>query len=498
MHGFILFFIQKYAESVAGGPQAWARFRSGINTSTQSYSPVGIYPDSDATNLLEGVSRMTNRPLDETMTAFGEYLAPQMIKFGSKLIRSEWRTLELIANTEDVIHTFVRQSNPGAEPPVLQCMQNSEDELHLIYGSARQMCALAKGIVRGVASYFGETIDVVETSCMLRGNPFCTLEIRRRRDIETVIFDEATIVGPPVVSEHTPTERTPSPAPPSAPRAFAPAGTTIGRYRIVDFLGQGNMGQVYLAEDLDLGRRVALKIAHPHLARDPDTRRRFLREARAAAAVQHDNLATIYQVGQNEDLVFMAMQHLEGQTLEEWLAEVGRPPLADALRIGREIATGLAAAHRQGLVHRDIKPDNVWLESVGRRAKILDFGAARSIVEDPETTHPGTMIGTPAYMSPEQAAGESCDARSDLFSLGVILYRLLGGALPFQGTSLIAVLTAIVEANPQPLEELAPDLPRCVCAIVGRLMARNQDERPRDAEAVVEVIKVCEADLSAV
>jgi tRNA A-37 threonylcarbamoyl transferase component Bud32 len=271
----------------------------------------------------------------------------------------------------------------------------------------------------------------------------------------------------------------------------------IAQYRILASLGAGGMGLVYLAEDAELQRRIALKVMHPHLARDPSGRLRFLREARAAAAIQHDNIVTIFQVGQHDDIPFLAMQLLEGETLAAWLDRVDRPPLNEIVRIGAEIAAGLHAAHRAGLIHRDIKPDNIWLEARDRRVKLLDFGLARTTAQDTSLTHSGSILGTPAYMSPEQATNEACDHRSDLFSLGTVLYRLCGGELPFSGKSAFATLTAVTRHAPRPLDELNPDVPPGLVALIGALLEKRPDDRPADAGVVRAALREIGDDLRA-
>jgi len=293
--------------------------------------------------------------------------------------------------------------------------------------------------------------------------------------------------GPPLPVGADFIVRPPQPRRPVAKATEAPS--QVGHYRILKCLGSGGMGMVYLAEDSELERRVALKVMHPHLATDPSARQRFLREARAAAAIQHDNIVTIFQVGQHDETPFLAMQFLEGETLAAWLERIGRPSLDEVVRIGTEIAAGLAAAHSAGLIHRDIKPENVWLDARDQRVKLLDFGLARTVTHGPHLTEVGYILGTPAYMSPEQAMNEPCDHRSDLFSLGTVLYRLCGGELPFSGKSAFATLAAVTRNTPRPLKELNPDLPEDLAGLIGRLLEKNPAGRPADAESVVAVLQ---------
>ena len=200
------------------------------------------------------------------------------------------------------------------------------------------------------------------------------------------------------------------------------------------------MGAVFAAEDPLLERPIALKVMLPHAATAADSRQRFLDEARAAAALQHDHVVAIYQVGEDRGVPFFAMPLLKGETLESRLKRDRLLPAAEAVRIGREIARGLAAAHEGGLIHRDIKPANIWLEQPAARVKILDFGLARPTRRSDNLTQSGTILGTPAYMSPEQAHGQPVDPRSDLFSLGSVLYHLCTGKPPFSGEDHLAIL----------------------------------------------------------
>ncbi len=273
-------------------------------------------------------------------------------------------------------------------------------------------------------------------------------------------------------------------APPQAPDEIG----RLGPYRVLKVLGAGGMGVVYKAEDPQLQRLVALKAMLPSLAVSESARQRFLREARAVAAIKHDHIVAIYQVGQDRGVPYLAMEYLDGEPLDERLQRA--PPLApgEVLRIGREAAAGLAAAHQRGLVHRDIKPANLWLEAPGGRVKILDFGLARAAADNLQLTQQGAILGTPAYMAPEQGRGETIDARSDLFSLGVVLYRLSTGRQPFQGADVIATLMAVVTHDPTPPARLNPELPGPLSDLVMKLLEKEPARRPGSAREVAEAL----------
>lgn len=286
----------------------------------------------------------------------------------------------------------------------------------------------------------------------------------------------------------------------------------LGPYRLLKRLGAGGMGVVYVAEDSQLQRRAALKVMQPRLAAEAAARQRFLREARAAAALTHDHIVGIYQVGEERGIPFIAMQLLEGESLQERMRREKILPVAEVLRIGREIAAGLDAAHAAGVIHRDIKPANIWLEatpaspailaslaSPGRksgeapprepprpRVKILDFGLARAQNDDTQLSDPGAVLGTPAFMAPEQARGQGpVDARADLFSLGCVLYALTTGAAPFQAETRMGVLTALATETPPAPHVRCPAIPPALSEFIMQLLDKDPARRPATARAVV-------------
>jgi Leucine-rich repeat (LRR) protein/predicted Ser/Thr protein kinase len=278
------------------------------------------------------------------------------------------------------------------------------------------------------------------------------------------------------------------------PPAFGPPAEpgevgTLGPYRLLKELGRGGMGAVYAALDTRLERRLAMKVMLPKFAADASSRERFLREARAAARIKHDNVVTVYEADERQGVPYIAMEFLEGYPLDQYLAKKGNPSIPQVLRIGAETAAGLAAAHKFGLVHRDIKPGNLWLEAPNGRVKVLDFGLAKPMDAEVEITRSGAVVGTPAYMSPEQARGEKVDHRSDLFSLGAVLYRLCTGRLPFQGPTTMAVLMSLGMDEPPPARELNPTVPESLAALIHQLLAKKPEARPQSADDVVKRIR---------
>ncbi len=284
--------------------------------------------------------------------------------------------------------------------------------------------------------------------------------------------------------------------PPTAPavadsQAFAPPTVPgdlgrLAKYRILKELGRGGMGAVFLAFDERLERNVALKVMLPHAAANSTAKDRFLREARAAARVSSDYVVAIHEADEIDGVPFIALQHLQGYPLDEYLKKKGSPSLPQVIRIARETALGLTAAHKLGLVHRDIKPGNIWLEAPGGRVKILDFGLAKPVAGNAAAEHTasGVILGTPAYMAPEQGLGRPLDGRADLFSLGCMMYRLVTGKLPFERPTLMAILTAIATEEPPPVRELNPAVPTALAELIHQLLAKTPDDRPPSADAV--------------
>lgn len=266
---------------------------------------------------------------------------------------------------------------------------------------------------------------------------------------------------------------------------------TLGPYRVLRELGRGGMGAVYLGFDERLKRRVALKVMLPKYASMDSSKNRFLREARAAAGIAHDHIVTIYEAGEHDGTPYLTMQLLQGYPLDSYLKKQA-PDLAETLRIGRELALGLSAAHGVGLIHRDIKPGNIWLEAPNGRVKILDFGLAKPTDEqrhDHELTASGVVLGTPSYMPPEQARGDKTDHRADLFSLGVVLYRLAAGRLPFPGTTMMAIFASVMTDEPIPVREWNPAVPEPLAWLIHELLAKKPKDRPASAAEVAERLK---------
>jgi serine/threonine protein kinase len=271
----------------------------------------------------------------------------------------------------------------------------------------------------------------------------------------------------------------------------------IGRleqYEVMEVLGQGGFGVVLKAFDERLRRVVALKVLKPSLAVTSPPRKRFLREARSAAAVRHDNVVTIYAV-EDTPTPYLVMECVTGRSLQQKLDETGPLDLPEVLRIGQQIAHGLAASHATGLIHHDIKPSNIMLADGSGQVKITDFGLART-VDDANLSQSRFIIGTPLYMAPEQALVGVVDQRSDLFSLGSVLYAACSGRPPFRAPTTFAVLKRLTEDTPRPIREIIPETPEWLCAIIAKLQAKDPADRYGTALEVAQLLERCRSDLT--
>jgi serine/threonine-protein kinase len=262
-----------------------------------------------------------------------------------------------------------------------------------------------------------------------------------------------------------------------------------GRYELLELIGKGGMSSVYKAHDRLLDRQIAVKILHPHFTEDEEYVERFRREARAVAQLSHPNIVTVIDRGEDEGRQYIVFEYVEGENLKQLLERTGPMPVRDALLLALQAARALAFAHGRGLIHRDVKPQNVLLNADGQ-AKMTDFGIARS-VDVQGVTITGTVLGTSEYIAPEQARGERVDAQTDVYSLGVVLYELLVGSVPYEGETFVTVALKHVNEPVPPVLERRPDVPPRVALAVERAMAKSRDERFSSMEELVDELEGC-------
>src|ERR671937_2382873 len=261
-------------------------------------------------------------------------------------------------------------------------------------------------------------------------------------------------------------------------------GTLISdRYRLEERIGAGGMSTVYRAFDPMLERWVAIKLMHRDISHEPDQLERFRREARAAAALNHPHLVTVIDAGEDDGTPYIVFEYVEGETLKDRIRRIGRLPVAEAVAYAIEIGRGLSAAHARRLVHRDVKPQNVLIDSEGR-AKVTDFGIARSLEAD-GLTQTGRVLGTTDYVSPEQAMGRGVDARTDIYSLGVLLYEMLTGEVPFTAETVVGVAMKHVNEDMPDVQRLRPEISSALAAVVERATAKDPKRRYRDMASLL-------------
>lgn len=290
----------------------------------------------------------------------------------------------------------------------------------------------------------------------------------------------------------------PAPTLPGRVRTESPDVKQVGRYRVHERIGRGGMATVFRAHDPGIGRDVAIKFLHASLCEEPEYRARFLSEARAAGGLAHPNIVTVHDVGEIDGRPYMAMELLDGQTLGELLMAEPRQPVRDVVVMGIQLARALDYAHARGIVHRDIKPGNIMRLADSKTVKVTDFGIAH--VESPggeQRTRAGDVLGTPQYMSPEQARGERLDGRSDLFSAGIVLYQMLAGERPFKGEGMVALAMQIATAEPTPLEKLRPELPASLRRVIARCLAKQPERRVASGKELAEALAKVLAEIDA-
>ncbi len=282
----------------------------------------------------------------------------------------------------------------------------------------------------------------------------------------------------------------PADPPGAAPPSFDLTNKTLGEFKIIRRLGKGGMAEVYLAEQGSLNRQVAIKVLRPEFLSDANYVKRFQHEATAAGGLNHPNIVQVYTIGEQGGLHYIAQEYVRGNNLRDFMRKKGRLELPIALHLLRQVAAALQVAGSAGIVHRDIKPENILLTKKGE-AKVADFGLAQLSQGSDRValTQVGITMGTPLYMSPEQAAGKQVDHRSDLYSFGAMAYHMLAGQPPFQGDTAVAVAVQHLNEKPRPLKEYRPDLPQPVCDLVHKLIAKRKDERYPDAQTLLGELK---------
>jgi len=493
MHGVIFFLLQRFTDN-AFGSDGWTSLFEEAGLPLKTYSPATSHPDDELYRLIGAAAEIANRPESEIIESFGEYIAPELLALHPDHVDKQWKTLDLLVNTETVLHRVVRSTDPEADPPVLRAQYVKANEVQLIYASTRKLCPLIKGIVRGLSRRFRENIVINEDACMHNGDPFCSFHFtdvahqKNAADEEVNVSEtnkseaSSRLENKSVSAWALNTDEEVAQNQTSDQASIASASFTyFGNYQVLEELGRGGMGVVYLAKDPALNREVAIKALLPELASMPVMRERFVREARSMANLRHERIIPVFHVGDEGNTPYIVMPRLVGVDLFGWLDEGNRASIPHATKICLQIADGLQAAHQQNFIHRDVKPSNIWLEAPKGDVKLMDFGLCLALEGMERVTSPGVLVGTPLYMAPEASDGVT-DARSDIYSLGVVFYQLLCGKPPFEANSPVAILAKALAKDPEPLRNINEDISPKLEAFVMRSMEKNPADRFTSAQ----------------
>jgi tRNA A-37 threonylcarbamoyl transferase component Bud32/predicted hydrocarbon binding protein len=513
MHGLILVQLQKFAQQTIG-PQQWREASAKAGLNHQTFSAGSVYEDSQAIEQIALASSILGIPVDQVVESFGIFLSKELIRLYQRVIKPEWKTLDIIENTETFIHSAVRAGNPGAVPPVLDAIRISDDQLQLLYSSDRKLCQLAIGIIKGLSSHFQEVIEIHHDSCMHKGDPYCSFRLMRQdleRETKTVQLDRTqniqsvdskTIAGSINESSTTAKSFTITSSNKTADwskllgLSIVPSDiASIGPYRLVSIQGEGGMGCVFKSIDTRTQQTYAIKVLHPKVSEDDTARQRFRREWRALQLIDHPRVVEVHDVGEFNALPYLVMEFLSGSNLQTYRSRFNSLPIHEILRISIETTEGLLEVHQSGMIHRDLKPENLWIESPSLSVKIIDFGLAHLAEEELRLTRSGTFIGTPSFMAPEQASGEKSDHRTDFFALGCILYDLITGKRPFDRENIISTLSALANHNPPPPIELVPDTPKELSELIMIMLEKKPANRPGDCQEILRLLNKIRTDL---
>lgn len=513
MHGSICCIVKKFVDT-NHGETAWEAILDRAGLGGLVLSPIGDYPDEAVIALLGAACELLNCDLDDLLQRLGHYAAPELISFAGNMLHPDWRSFEVLANVETLIHRTVRIQNPTAVPANIQAFRLGDDQMQVVYSSRRNLCPLARGILEGMGDYFSEDLTVREVTCTRQGHPFCTFDVSRvpeektekaEEDSDFVVVDSSkanTSIEDQqtcLIGEDPGDQALDSdsfhwlPSRPSALRtgmsgsearlSQIPFPKRLGRYAIHEIVGVGGMGVVYKATDETLNRLVAIKTLKsldiPHELVDT-----FLEEARAMARLNHENVIQVYDVGQIDNRPFFVMEYLTGQTLSQRMAKV-KLDISFACYIFLKILDAVNAVHRIGLVHRDIKPDNIMLSLDGKRCHLLDLGLADELCEKRDTKK--RLSGTPGYIAPERLKGYPADYRSDFFSLGCVAYELLCGKRAFNRGSTKSIMHSM-EVFDQETANWG-NVPDALRQLVIQMLNYDRSERATDYAEISRIVE---------
>jgi tRNA A-37 threonylcarbamoyl transferase component Bud32/predicted hydrocarbon binding protein len=510
MHGTIYCITQKFVVSNHGN-QTWLDLLEQAGCPVTQFSPVQMYPDEYIGAIVEAACKALNMEPAALLRELGKFAAGELINFANRLLHPSWKTFEVLANVESLIHTTIKFENSKAQPANIQSFRISENEIEVIYTSRRGLCALAHGIIEGIAEYYKEDVVVEQITCTETGNTFCSFRVKRIASIEssadffmaqlpespssnfaanfnseTVVANLDAIKSVTIVANSNRNELdfevSDSTQDTNLPKSF-------GRYEILSLLGTGGMGSVLKARDIYLHRTVALKTLKAEILKE-DQVKHFLEEARAMARISSPYVVQIFDVGETDGRPFIVMEYLTGRTLRAKIKD-GAFDVSTVIRLLTQITKGLDAIHVGGLVHRDIKPDNIMLFQDELNCRILDFGLSHEKLKNKEKAN--SISGTLEYMSPECLTGLPADYRSDIFSVGTVGYEMLFGSQVFRRFSTIDTIEAVKKFSPE-FASKETHIPADLLKLLEAMMQKDREKRMSNCPEILERLKSIEIE----
>ncbi len=510
MHGTIYCVTQKFVEANYGN-QTWLDLLEQADCPVTRFSPVQIYPDEYIGAIVGVACKALSVEPAALLRELGKFAAGELINFAQSLLHPSWKTFEVIMNVETLIHTTIKHQNSKAQPANIQSFRVGENEIEVVYTSRRGLCALAHGILEGIAEYYDEDITVDQVTCTTEGNTFCTFSVQKNTSVEpdanfflaqlpespsvdledrlnseTVVADLDAIKSA-TVNDNNNRSDLDFEVSKNIDDTYLPK--KFGRYEILSLLGTGGMGSVLKARDIYLRRTVALKTLKSETLKE-DQVQHFLEEARAMARISSPYVVQIFDVGETDGRPFIVMEYLTGRTLRAKIKE-GPIDVSTVVRLLTQITKGLDAVHVGGLVHRDIKPDNIMLFQDEQNCRLLDFGLSHEKYKNKEKAN--SISGTLEYMSPECLTGLPADYRSDIFSVGTVGYEMLFGSQVFRRFNHIDTIEAVKKFEPEFASE-ERYIPADLLQLLESMMQKDREKRMANCQEILERLKAIEIE----
>jgi tRNA A-37 threonylcarbamoyl transferase component Bud32/predicted hydrocarbon binding protein len=485
MHGIIFNGLKSFVENKLGA-ETWLKLLSESDISRADYKSTEAYPDAELRQIVATACRLTGGQAEPLLEEFGAYLARGLMKIYKVLINPQWKSLDLFEHVETTIHEVVRARNPGARPPQIKAFRTDSKQVKIIYASPRRFCHVLKGVIQGVANFYGETIECHETRCMHNNDSHC----------EMIVTKSAAPTRTNATGAYL--SKAQSAIKTRSYKASQPLqNQRFGRYKVIGLLGRGAMGIVYKALDPTLEREVALKVLlKQENSYDKELAARFYQEAKVIARLHHRSIVQIHDIGEEQGLPYFVMEFIAGESFDCWLKKSKKRPALHILEILQELARALAKAHKTSIIHRDVKPQNVIINAQGY-PMLMDFGIAKNDAVESGLTKIGQVLGTPQYMSPEQFEGIQglVGATTDIYALGAMLYFALCGQAPFVATSLTAIVRMVLLKDPKAPRTINKDISPELEEIILCCLEKDSKNRFQSAEEFADALQIAKKSL---